>query len=385
MSANVTKECGLAKRSDNQVQRRIRSVVRQHGSPVLAVSQSVLKAQLARFRKALPRVQPFYAIKANPHPDILKVMAAAGAGFDVASVAEMQAVLAAGASPERVIFANTIKPAAAIAEAARQNVTLMTFDSEYELDKIAEHCPGARVVVRIKVPNVGSMVELSMKFGVDPSDAIPMLIKAHRMGLVPTGVSFHVGSQCLRVENYIESLEMTAIIVRDGRLKQIPLDIVDIGGGFPIAHFANEEEPFEPMADVIGKELDRLFEPNVKIIAEPGRFMVGPAGTLVMRVIGQAIRENKHWYYLDDGVYGALSGLIFDHAKYEFGVLKGGRTRLCTLAGPTCDGLDIISRGEQLPELEIGDVVYVNNCGAYSAASATSFNGLPPAPTVMVP
>ena len=375
----------MAKLNHTAQQRRVRQIAKAHGTPVLAVSRAVLKAQLARFRRHLPRVQPYYAIKANPHEDILKVLVGEGAGFDVASVAEMQWVLAAGAKSEQLIFANTIKPVDAIREASDKGVTLMTFDSEYELDKIAEHCPAARVVVRIKVPNVGSMVELSLKFGVDPSDAIPMLIKAHQMGLKPVGVSFHVGSQCLRVENYIEALEMTAIIVRDARLKQLPLELVDIGGGFPIRHFSGEPEPFEPMAEVISAELDRLFEPGVRLIAEPGRFMVGPAGVLVLRVIGQAIRENKHWYYLDDGVYGGLSGMIFDHAKYEFGVLKGGRTRLCTLAGPTCDGLDIISRGEQLPELDVGDVVYVWNAGAYSAASATNFNGVPPARTVLVP
>jgi ornithine decarboxylase len=312
-------------------------------------------------------------------------MVSGGAGFDVASEAEMEAVLAAGAKPSQVIFANTIKPAGAIATARRRGVDLMTFDSEYELDKIAECAPGARVVVRIKVPNVGSIVELSLKFGADPADAIPLLIKAHKLHLRPAGVSFHVGSQCTRVENYIEALEMAVIIVRDARLKQLPLELVDIGGGFPIRHLDGEADPFAPTAAVVARELDRLFDANVRLIAEPGRFLVGPAATLVTRVIGKAIRENKHWYYLDDGVYGALSGLVFDHAKYQFKVLRDGRTQISTLAGPTCDSLDIIARGEDLPELEIGDVVYVPNCGAYSVATATRFNGLPLPKVVVVP
>jgi len=297
----------------------------------------------------------------------------------------MRAVLSAGARPSRIIFANTIKPAEAIAAAAARGVDLMTADSEYELHKIAEHAPGARVVVRIKVPNVGSMVELSLKFGVDPADAIGLLIQAHKLGLRPAGVSFHVGSQCLRVENYIEALEMAAIIFRDAQLKRLPLEILDIGGGFPIRHFDHDEDLFEPLARAVASELDRLFEPTVRVIAEPGRFLVGPAATLLLRVIGKAIRENKHWYYLDDGVYGALSGMIFDHAKYPFTALRDGRTQLSTLAGPTCDSLDIISRGEELPELEIGDLLYVPNVGAYSTASATNFNGLPAAKVIMVP
>jgi len=372
-------------RALNKVERRLRDLVRRHGTPLLAISRAAVRAQLDRFRKRLPRVEPFYAVKANPHPGILKILAAAGACFDVASLAEMEAVLAAGGPPSRIIFANTIKPARSIAAAAARGVDLMTFDSEYELDKIAERAPGARVIVRIKVPNVGSIVELSLKFGVDPADAIDLLIKAHKLGLRPAGVSFHVGSQCTRPENYIDALEMAAIIVRDARLKQVPMEIVDIGGGFPIRHLDGEADPFDAAASVISREIDRLFDANVRLIAEPGRFIAGPACTLVMRVVGKAIRENKHWYYLDDGVYGALSGLVFDHAKYEFKVARGGRTQLSTLAGPTCDSLDIIARGEELPELELGDIVYAENVGAYSWASATSFNGIPPAKAVLVP
>lgn len=372
-------------KSLTRTQRRLKNLVRRHGTPLCAISRSALRAQLDRFRQAMPRVEPFYAVKANSHPDILKTLRAAGAGFDVASLAELEAALAAGAPASDIIFANTIKPPAAIRAAAARGVDLMTYDSEYELDKIADLAPGARVVVRIKVPNVGSLVELSLKFGVNPADATEFLIKAHRLGLRPAGVSFHVGSQCMRAENYIDALEMAAIIVRDAQLKQIPIEIVDIGGGFPIRHFDGEADPFEETASIISREIDRLFDPNLRIIAEPGRFLVGPAATLAMRVVGKAIRENKHWYYLDDGVYGALSGLVFDHAKYEFKVLRNGPTRLSTLAGPTCDSLDIIARGEELPELEMGDIVYVQNIGAYSVASATHFNGLPPAKVVMVP
>ena len=375
----------MPKRPQDNRWHRLKDLVRRHGTPLVTISRSAILGQLERFREALPRVEPFYAVKANSHPEVLKTMVSAGAGFDVASVAEMRAVLAAGARPNQIIFANTIKPAGAIAEAAKAGVDLMTFDSEYELDKIAEQAPSTRVIVRIKVPNVGSIVELSLKFGVEPADAIGLLIKAHKLGSRPAGVSFHVGSQCTHVENFIQALEMAAIIVRDARLKQLPLEIVDIGGGFPIAHFDHEEDPFVPAAGVIAKEIDRLFDPNVRIIAEPGRFLAGPAATLIMRVIGKAIRENKHWYYLDDGVYGGLSGLVFDHASYQFKVARGGRRQLSTLAGPTCDSFDIIARGEDLPELEIGDVVYVDNIGAYSVASATNFNGLPPPKVVMVP
>jgi len=366
-------------------ERRLRDLARKHGTPLMLISRSVLRDQLQRFRDALPRVEPFFAIKANAHPEIIKAMVAGRASFDVASVAEMNLVLAAGAKPAQIIFANTVKPEESIALAAKRGVTLMTFDSEYELAKIAEHAPGSRVLVRIKVPNVGSIVELSLKFGVDPADATSFMIKAYKLGLRPAGVSFHVGSQCTRVENYIEAMEMAAIIARDARLKQLPFEIVDIGGGFPIRHFDHEDDPFDRLASVLESELDRLFDPAIRIIAEPGRFIVGPAATLLMRVIGKAIRENKLWYYLDDGLYGSLSGQVFDHCKYQFKYLRGGHTQLSTLAGPTCDSFDIIARGEDAPELQIGDVVYVENIGAYSLASATTFNGMPMAKVVMTP
>jgi ornithine decarboxylase len=366
------------------IERRIKNLAKKHGTPLMAISRSALLQQIKRFKKTLPRVKAFYAVKANSEPEIIKTVCSTGIGFDVASSSELQAVIRAGAKPDKIIFANTVKPSNSIKDAVDNGVKLFTFDSEYELDKIAETAPGSSVVVRIKVPNVGSMVELSLKFGVEPADAVPLLIKAHKLGLKPAGVSFHVGSQCTHIENYIDALEMSAIIVRDAALKRIPINIVDIGGGFPIRHFDHDEDHFDKLAAVISKELARLFEPNIRIIAEPGRFIAGPAAVLITTVIGKAIRENKHWYYLDDGVYGDLSGLVFDHANYQFKSLKTGKRRLSTLAGPTCDSFDIIARGEDLPELEIGDILYVQNIGAYSSASATNFNGIRTAKLVMV-
>ncbi len=362
----------------------IATLAKKHGTPLFILSRSKLAQQVKRFRALLPRVHPCYAVKANPHEEILKVFAKAKLGFDVASRKEMELVLKCGGIPQRMIFANTIKNPNAMKFAMAKGIELMTFDTEYELYKIAEHAPGASVLVRIKVPNIGSVVELSIKFGVDPIDAIPLLIKARRLGLKPVGVSFHVGSQCTHVENYLEAFEMASIIIRDARLKQIPLDILDIGGGFPIQHYDNDEDYFAKMAHTLRKELDRLFEPNIEIISEPGRALVGPAGILVMSVMGRSIRNNKHWYYLDDGVYGDLSGMIFDHCKYQFKVFRKGQTQISTLAGPTCDSLDVLGVSEELPQLEIGDLVYVENIGAYSNASATQFNCIAPAKVIAV-
>lgn len=369
---------------DKRFQNQVKALFRKHGTPLFVIFKSRLKERVKFFKRLLPRVTPYYAVKANSDVNVLKVLADAGVGFDVASRSEIERVLDLKVSPEKLVLANTVKNAELLKFARDKKVSLMTFDSEYELNKIARYAPGSRVLVRIKVPNVGSVVELSVKFGTEPADAIPLLIKAHRLGLKPAGVSFHVGSQCVKVENYIEAFELAAIILQDARLKMLPLEIVDIGGGFPIRHIEGEEDLFPNMAPLINKELDRLFDNSVQLIAEPGRSIVGPACMLIMKVIGKSIRMNKHWYYLDDGVYGTLSGIIYDHCKYQYQVFNDGVTQISTLAGPTCDSLDIISFSEELPELEIGDLVYVENIGAYSLATSTNFNSIPPAKVVCV-
>ncbi len=371
-------------KSTNNIKKQIGKLVRNHNTPLFLISKGRLLSQLKRFQFLLPRVKPFYAVKSNSHPFILKTFANAGTGFDVASIQEMKTLIDMGVSPDRMIFANTVKTPEALKFAASHNINLMTFDSEYELNKIAHYAPEARVLVRIKVPNVGSMVELSLKFGAEPPDAIPFMIKAIKLGLKPAGLSFHVGSQNTHIENYLDALELASIIFKDAHLKQIPLEILDIGGGFPIKHFDNEKDLFAVTAGSINKEINRLFPDNIQIIAEPGRVLCGPAGILVMKIIGKSIRNNKHWYYLDDGVYGSLSGIVYDHCKYQYKVLKKGITQITTLAGPTCDSFDIISTSEELPELDIGDIIYVENIGAYSWATATNFNGLPPAKVVII-
>lgn len=369
------------------IENTIRNTLKKHDSPLMLISRDALKKQYASFVRYLPHVAPYFAIKANPHPEIIKTFIKLGTGFDVASAAEMKLVLDLGASPDKIIFANTIKSTEDIAEAYKRKVKFMTFDNEPELYKIAKHCPGAEVLVRIKVDNVGSTVELSLKFGADPDQAIFLLKKARSLGLKPLGVAFHVGSQCINVENYLRALDISSAIFDEAKKMGLELTVLDIGGGFPIKHFDNDDDhiSFKDIARHIRKKTRRLFDKNVKFMAEPGRFFVGPAGTLVTQVIGRTFRNNKNYYYLNDGVYGDFSGIVFDHCRYEFKSLRRGQKFISTLAGPTCDSFDTISLNEDLPELEVGNVIYVKNIGAYSCASAVpAFNGFPPAKIVMV-
>ena len=374
------------KSNSNGSEATIRKVIKKHNSPLMLIYRKVLKKQYERFKKHLPSVIPFYAIKANPHPEIIKTFIKLGTGFDVASAQEMKLVLDLGATPDKIIFANTIKSAEDIAFAHKKKVSLMTFDNEPELYKIAKYCPGAKVLLRIKAKNVGSTVELSLKFGADHDQAIFLLKKAKSLGLQPLGISFHVGSQCTNAENYLHALHVCSVIFDEANRVGLSLSVVDIGGGFPIRHFDGDSHiTFKEIAIEIRRKMRRLFDKKTKFIAEPGRFFVGPAGTLITKVIGRTFRNNKNYYYLDDGIYGDFSGIVFDHCRYEFKTLRRGQKFLSTLAGPTCDSFDTISLNEDLPELDVGNVVYVKNIGAYSSASAVpAFNGFPPAKILMV-
>lgn len=368
------------------VENLIRAMLKKHRTPFMLIKRCILEKQYKRFRKCLPNVTPYYAIKANPHPSVIKTFIKLGASFDVASAAEMKHVLGLGASPAKIIFANTIKSPEDIAFARRRRARLMTFDNEPELYKLAKYYPCAYVLVRIKVANYGSVVELSLKFGADPDQAFFLLRKARTLGLIPMGVCFHVGSQSTNVENYLQALEISSHIFKETKEHGLPLKIMDIGGGFPIQHFDSEIGiNFERMACQIKKQMKVLFDKNVKFIAEPGRFFVGPAGILVTQVIGRTFRNNRNYYYLNDGIYADFSGMVFDRCRYEFKTLRRGQKFLSTLAGPTCDSFDTLSMNEEIPELYVGDVVYVKNIGAYSCASATAgFNGFPPAKIILV-
>jgi ornithine decarboxylase len=367
-----------------ELPRRIHSLVALHGTPLLVLDRARLVHHFEQFRRLLPRVRLFYAVKANPHPDVVRTFHGLGAGFDVASEGELRHVLAQGVEPDRVIFANTVKRPEALAFAHGAGVDLVTFDSEAELYKIARHAPGCRVLARLMVGNAGSQVELSLKFGADADQVLPLLRKARALGLHAEGISFHVGSQCTDYTNYARAFEVSAGLVRDGLRQGLALRTVDIGGGFPIRQVRSERATLLTFATQLRHDLDRLFPKEIDLIAEPGRALAGPAGLLITRVVGRSIRNNLNYYYLDDGVYGDFSGIVFDHSRYEFRALKKTPKFLSTLAGPTCDSFDTIARNVELPELEVGDVVYVPSIGAYSCASAMAFNGIPPAKVIVV-
>jgi ornithine decarboxylase len=240
------------------------------------------------------------------------------------------------------------------------------------------------VVLRLKVPNTGAMVELSSKFGAAPGEAVDLILQAEKLGLTCEGLSFHVGSQTTNFENYVQALALCANLLKEARDRGYhKMNLLDIGGGFP-APYDDSVKPFRELARIINRELERLFPKDIQILAEPGRFLVATAGYTVSKVIGKAVRDGKPSYYINDGVYHTYSGVIFDHCKYPVRSFKKGPARISAVYGPTCDALDVVSMAENLPELNRDDLVYSENIGAYSHASSTHFNGFPPAKVVHV-
>jgi ornithine decarboxylase len=369
---------------------KLQALAREHGTPLVVLDHDILRQNYASFKKHLPTVQAYFAVKANAESAIVRTLYRAGASFDVASLPEFMLVYdnIKDLPPkeqqdfiwDKIIYANPTKPKETL-QALDQYKPLVTYDNRGELEKIARYAPHAGVVLRLRVPNTGSMVELSSKFGCDPGEAVDLILAAFDLDLVVEGISFHVGSQCTNFQNFVQALEISAAIMREAKSRGREIKILDIGGGFP-APYDRHVKPFSALAKKINTEIARLFAKDIQILAEPGRFLVATAATSIARIIGKAVRDGKTCYYIDDSVYHTFSGIIFDHCQYHLKAFKKGKTEVCAVFGQTCDALDTISLSEELPQLEIEDLVYSENIGAYSSASATWFNGFPPAKIV---
>jgi ornithine decarboxylase len=372
---------------------RLQKLAQEHGTPLFVIDHDEIRKCYRTFLKNLPRVQPYFAVKANPDPAIVRTLFKEGGSFDVASLPEFMIVhenIRGMPAKERqdwiwdkIIYANPTKTPATLKKLDRYK-PLVTFDNKDEILKIKEFAPHAGLALRLRVPNTGAMVELSSKFGASPGEAVDLILEADRAGLVVEGISFHVGSQTTNFSNYVQALSLSADIFKEARDRgYTKMNLIDIGGGFPAPYDATVK-PFEELAKIVNSELDRLFPENIEVIAEPGRFLVATSGYAISEVIGTAVRDGKKCYYINDGVYHTYSGIIFDHCTYPVKAFKKGPTQISAVFGPTCDALDVISIAENLPDLHRGDLVYSEMIGAYSHASATYFNGFPPSKVVHV-
>ncbi|HSV30887.1 MAG TPA: type III PLP-dependent enzyme [Atribacteraceae bacterium] len=364
----------------------ISALVEKYDTPLFIISREKLATNHRALQEHLPGVELFYAIKANPHPAIIQQLYEAGTSFDVASKNEIDLALRCGVPPERMIFANTIKRKKSLRYARQVGIDLITYDNANEVSKMASEFPGVRVVLRLKTSSEGSRIDLSYKFGAEPEEAMDLLRLAAGAGLKPVGISFHVGSPCHNPQNYLHSLDLVRKVIRDADRAGISLHLVDIGGGFPlhITKAEDSEASLEMLAETVGPVLQEMRAEGLRIIAEPGRVLVGSACLLVTKVIGKAVRSGRIWYYLDDGIYGTFSAILFDKARFHFVSLRESPAmQPCVLAGPTCDSLDVIAEDVFLPPLELDDQLFVPDIGAYSWASSTTFNGFDK-PTVVL-
>jgi ornithine decarboxylase len=360
----------------------------QHGTPLFIIDHDKIRENYRTFKNHLPRVQAYYAVKANSNQEIIRTLFDEGASFDVASYNEFMQVYEHIRHFQdkdkdfyiwdKIIFSNTIKDRDTLRKIRRYK-PLVTYDNADELKKIKECCDTAGVVLRLKVPDVGSQVELSSKFGAEPGDASTLIEQAFDLGLVVEGLSFHVGSQCTMFDNFTAALDIVSEIFHAARKRGHDINIVDIGGGFPVP-YDHHVPQFDKLAKIINTELARLFPEDIEIIAEPGRFMVATAAVLVSEIVGKARRDGKVFYYINDGVYHTFSGVVYDHWIPNFHALSSATqadvTEVCAVVGPTCDSFDKISLSEQLSaNLQTGDYLCTENIGAYSIASSTRFNG----------
>ena len=343
--------------------------------PCLAMSPSIIRAKAARCGAGLPGAKVYYAVKANDDPGVVKVVAEAGLGFEVGSASELNEVIHLGVAPDRIISSNPIKAPEFIAYAVSHGVRMFTFDSRAEVDKLVKLAPGCDAIIRLAVPNEGSDWPLSGKFGVEFGPAVELLAYCKVKGLNAVGVNFHVGSQCTNLQSWDTAIGLAAKLFDEARDIGLDFRVLNLGGGYP-AQYLKPIPAVEEIEDRIRKALARWFPNGVQVLIEPGRYLVGDAGIFVTRVIGKAQRQDGLWVMVDVGVFNGLAEAL-GGIRYEFVTLREGRKVRCILAGPSCDGFDVIDKDVQMVEPEVGDIVLIRTAGAYTTVYAARFNGFP--------
>jgi len=362
----------------------IKRLVAQFGSPLLIIDCERIRQQYLRLQAALPGIDLHYALKPLPHPAVVAALAQLGAGFDLASSGEVGVVRELGIAPARCVHTHPIKRDSDIRDALEFGVDTFVADNPDEIAKFTRYRGQAQLLLRISFRSPDAVCDLSRKFGCEPGDAGVLLKESRRLGVRVRGFSFHVGSQATDPAKHVEATAACVALIEQARRDRIAdIDMLDIGGGFPV-DYMKPVEPIEEFCAPIRAAL-RSVPKDVRIIAEPGRYIAAPAAIGVATVIGRARRDDTRWYYLDDGLYGSYSGQLFDHARYPLESLRQGEPRFASVvAGPTCDSIDVINENIALPELRNGDLVIGRAMGAYTWASASDFNFFPKARVVSV-
>jgi len=398
------------------IRRRLADEARDKEEAFYFVDLGTIVKKYLQWVRYLPKVKPYYAVKCNPNPAIVRTLANLGVNFDCASKAEIQQVLGSGVSASRIIYANPTKMRSHISFAKTSGVEHMTFDNADELQKIHECYPDAKLLLRIITDDSQSICRFSTKFGAPLQQTGRLLALARQLDLIVVGVSFHVGSGCMSTASFVTAIQSALRVFKEAEEVGYKLSLLDLGGGWPGTddhgtHPYGDHPPsisFVEIADAIRPLLDQAFGTNddVQIIAEPGRFFVAESHTLMVNVFAKRVveanvsgtttspsSENSHQvknfsrqflYYVNDGVYQSFNCIFFDHISPTPLVFDVGDRRTlykCTIFGPTCDSMDCIAKDIWLPELEVGEWLYFKNMGAYTVAAASPFNGFSSCPT----
>ncbi|NAW57742.1 MULTISPECIES: type III PLP-dependent enzyme [unclassified Vibrio] len=361
----------------------IETSVEQFGAPLLMLDCNVIRQQYRALHSALPTVTLHFALKPLPHPAVVRTLMQEGASFDLATTGEVELVAQEGVPAERTIHTHPIKRDADIRDALAYGCHVFVVDNLNELEKFKAYSDDVELLVRLSFRNSEAFADLSKKFGCSPDQALTIIETAQAWNIRVKGLSFHVGSQTTNPQKYVDAIRTCKMVMEQVVARGLPaLSTLDIGGGFPVS-YSEAVMPIDQFCMPINQALSELPE-TVQVLAEPGRFIVARAVMSVASVMGQAEREGQMWYYLDDGIYGSFSGLMFDDAQYPLVTLKqGGELIPSVLSGPTCDSIDVIAEDVMLPKLDNGDLVIGRMMGAYTSATATDFNFFKRAQTVV--
>lgn len=361
----------------------IESSVEQFGAPLLMLDCDIIRQQYRALSSALPNVTLHFALKPLPHPVVVRTLLQEGASFDLATTGEVELVAQEGVPAERTIHTHPIKRDADIRDALAYGCNVFVVDNLNELAKFKAYSDDVELLVRLSFRNSEAFADLSKKFGCSAEQALTIIEMAKEWNIRIKGLSFHVGSQTTNPQKYVEAIHTCKEVMEQVVERGLPaLSTLDIGGGFPV-NYTKQVMPIDQFCVPINEALAELPE-TVQVIAEPGRFIVAQSMMSVASVMGQAERDGQTWYYLDDGVYGSFSGLIFDDAQYPLVTLEQeGEYAPSVLAGPTCDSIDVIAENILLPKLDNGDLIIGRMMGAYTSATATDFNFFKRAQTVV--
>jgi ornithine decarboxylase len=350
--------------------------------PYLLMDRDVVRGKAAIIGKNITNAKVFYAVKANPDIEVIKLLNEEGLGFEIASEGELQLLASIGVGPDRIITSNPLKTFKFLEQAAAYGVKYYSYDSTAEVEKLARYAPGCNVYVRLTVPNEGSEWPLSKKFGVELDEAARLLVLAREKGLDPVGITFHVGSQCNNVYNWNAALDKARDLWETAAQNGIKLRVLNIGGGYPIRYTKNVVD-VETIEKKVNKAIRKNFPEDIEVFIEPGRAMVGDAGIFVSTVIGKAVRGDENWLHIDVGVFNGLMESV-GGIKYTYVVGSRSEVKTWNVVGPSCDSFDVIERDVELPEPEVGNRLLILSSGAYTISYASEFNGFSIPKTILI-